>query len=189
MKGIEYGDESADVYQQTSVKRSTADAMTRYEFDSKSEKELGQLKRRYFKGDDHDWRKADGTFVAPADRRYIDMHILGTEGDPDDPDDDIKPAFNSYDSLDKFVFVLDFEPSIDHKSMFDMGWMDGITTQSYNILSDAGCIPHFAYQSLINYGDRDGGTAYTWRNKFLDSKDHLMFELLGIDDKGVAEVY
>ena len=182
--GDEYGNGDTDVYQQTSVKRSAADAMTRYEFDSKPAGELGQLKRRYFRATNHDWEQ-----VVEQERKYIDAHVHGTDCGTEDDTDDISQKFNSYDSLDKYVFVLDFEPSIDHKSMFDMGWRDGMSTQFYNILSDAGCIPHFAYQSLVNYGDKDGGIAYTWRNKFLDRKDHLMFELLGIDDIGVRDVY
>lgn len=168
-----------------------AGAKTRYEFDSKSEVELGQLKSRYFKGRSEDWNPGFENEIPVEDRKYIDMHILGTEGDPDDPDDDIKPAFNSYDSNDKYVFVLDFKPSIDNKTLFDMGVKaaDALTALSYNILGDAGYIPHFAYQSLVKYGDKDGGIAYTWTSKYLYGKDHLQFELLGLDDKAIPELY
>ena len=58
--------------------------------------------------------------------------------------------------------MIDFESSIDSKNMFDLGWKNSVVPSSYNILSDSGCIPHFAYQSLARYDDRDGGTAYTW---------------------------
>lgn len=128
--------------------------------------------------------------IATEERRYADTRILfGSKGDPDDPADDIGPSFNSYDSMDKFVFVIDFQPSIDTKEMFNMNWGNGMSANSYNILSDAGCIPHFAYQSLVKYADKDGGIAYTWNNKYLENRDHLQFELLGLDDKAVPKVY
>ena len=68
-------------------------------------------------------------------------------------------------------------------------------------MCDAGCIPHFAYQSLLKYEkkdrlatgsketDPDGGIAFTWRNAHLDRKDHLMFELLGLDNKDIPDAY
>ena len=61
----------------------------------------------------------------------------------------------------------------------------------FNVLEDAGCIPHFAYQSLIGYGseDKDAGTAYTYRNKYLITKEHMQFELLGLDDANISETY
>ena len=60
---------------------------------------------------------------------------------------------------------------------------------AYNILVDAGYIPHFAYQSLMKYDDKDGGIAYTWRNKYLVGKEHMQFELLGLDDKQIGNMY
>ena len=41
----------------------------------------------------------------------------------------------------------------------------------------------------MKYSDKDGGTAYTWRSKYLGDRDHLQFELLGLDDKGIGAVY
>lgn len=171
-------------YTMRSVKTSSCQAKTRYEFDSQSTEDLSLVKGDYFKESDFDGK-------------YVDSNILlGTKGeDEEDPGDDIPPAFNSYDSMDKFVFVLDFQPSIDHKNMFDMSALDGLTCRSYNILSDAGCIPHFAYQSLVKFGDengkpdRDGGTAYTWTNKYLQNKTHMQFELLGLDDQSIPKLY
>ena len=72
-----------------------------------------------------------------------------------------------------------------------MNTKDNIMSYSYNILSDAGYIPHFVYQSLLKYneGDSVDGTAYTWRNKYLKTKKHLSFELLGLDDKEIPEAF
>ena len=145
------------------MKFSSTCAETRYEYDSQNTTDLSLTKGRYYRMGDP----------------YIDEHVAPNKEEPE------KSKFNTYDSMDKYVFVVDFEPSIDHKTMFDISWRNGIHTHSYNILGDAGYIPHFAYQSLVKYADRDGGTAYTWRNKYLKTKDHLQFELLGLDDKGV----
>jgi hypothetical protein len=87
------------------------------------------------------------------------------------------------------VFVVGFNPSIDSKSMFEVSWRNELSTSTYNILGDAGYIPHFAYQSLVRYADKDGGTAYTWKNKYLGNKNHMQFELLGLDDKNIPDLY
>ena len=159
-----------------SVGFSTCDAATRYEHDSQSELDLGLVKGGYFEGDDVRW----GGFkrgVAPRNRLYVDREVA-------------KECFNSYDSNDKYVFVLDFQTSIDNTALF-MNTQDNVMSYSYNILSDAGYIPHFAYQSLVKYGDSAGvdGTAYTWHNKYLKTKNHLQFELLGLDDKGIPDAF
>lgn len=86
------------------------------------------LKSRYYEGDDHPW----GEKTNLEERRYIDESMA-------------RMGFNSYDSLDKYVFVIDFEASIDNKNMFDLGWKAGVSTSCYNILGDSGYIPHFAY--------------------------------------------
>ena len=152
-------------------------AKTRYGFDSKSPLDISQLKQNYFKGEDGDWRDSDGNKVSNVEvRRYIDKDIL-------------KKGYNSYDSLDKYVMVLDFDSSIDNKTMFDISAIGGMSTYSYNILSDSGFIPSFAYQSLVKYGDKDGGTTYTWMNKHLKSKSHMQFELLGLDDWDISQTY
>ena len=103
--------------------------------------------------------------------------------------DYIDEQFNSYDSMDKYVFVVDFEPSIDSSTMFNMSVKNGISTYSYNILGDSGYIPHFAYQSLVKFSGNDSGTSYTWMNKHLKDKEHLSFELLGMDDKNLPNLY
>ena len=87
------------------------------------------------------------------------------------------------------MFVVGFNPSIDSKSMFEVSWRNELSTSTYNILGDAGYIPHFAYQSLVRYADKDGGTAYTWKNKYLGNKNHMQFELLGLDDKNIPDLY
>ena len=135
------------------------------------------MKEDYFKGEDGDWRDSNGNKVSNVEvRRYIDKDIL-------------KKGYNSYDSLDKYVMVLDFDSSIDNKTMFDISSMNGLSTYSYNILSDSGFIPSFAYQSLVKYGDKDGGTTYTWMNKHLKGKSHMQFELLGLDDWDIPQTY
>lgn len=152
-------------------------AKTRYGFDSKSPVDISQLKQNYFKGEDGDWRDSDGNKVSNVEvRRYIDKDIL-------------KKGYNSYDSLDKYVMVLDFDSSIDNKTMFDISSMNSLSAYSYNILSDSGFIPSFAYQSLVRYGDKDGGTTYTWMNKHLKGKSHMQFELLGLDDWDIPQTY
>ena len=175
-------------YTTTSIKRSTADAETRYEYDSQSIDNLALTKRRYYSGDDSMW--TDGEMPKTDDaneRRYVDLGVVGNkEGNGNS---EIPECFNSYDSMDKFVMVVDIDPSIDVKSLFDISWQNGLSFQSYNILSDAGCIPHFAYQSLVAYSDGDGGTAYTWRNPYLEGKEHMQFELLGLDDKRIPDAY
>lgn len=46
---------------------------------------------------------------------YVDQDLA--------PRRDGQPSkFNSYDSLDKYVVVLDFDAPIDNKFMFDMSW-------------------------------------------------------------------
>lgn len=187
-------EDSDNTYQTTSIKRSSCDAKTRYEYDSMSIPELARTKGMHYKGTNVDWAGVNGD--NQGTRMYVDTNILlGSKGDEDDPEDDLPPSYNSYDSMDKFVFVLDFEPSIDSKSMFDISWRNGLSMYSYNVLSDAGCIPHFAYQSLIKYThgtgelDKDGGTAYTWKNEYLNNKTHMQFELLGLDDQTIPKVY
>ena len=86
------------------------------------------LKGGYYEGSDELW---DGR-TNLDERRYIDAHLA-------------RKGFNSYDSLDKYVFVIDFEASIDNKNMFDLGWRSGVIASQYNILGDAGYIPHFSY--------------------------------------------
>ena len=155
-----------------SFKVNSCQAKTRYEFDSQNVRNLALIKSRYHKGDNDSWSTAPGR---GKQRRYLD-NIVGDN-------------FNSYDSLDKHVFVIDFNTSIDSKGVFDMGWMSGISTSSYNILGDAGCIPHFAYQSLLKYADKDGGISYTFRNEHFKGKTHIQFELLGLDDQSIPDVY
>ena len=88
------------------------------------------------------------------------------------------------------MFVLDFQTPIDDIALF-RNTRDNVMSYSYNILSDAGYIPHFAYQSLVKYGEKDevDGTAYTWHNKYLKTKNHLQFELLGLDDKSIPDAF
>ena len=161
-----FGD-SGDNHDIKSVKFSTCAAATRYEHDSQSVVDLGLTKGGYFKQNS-------------KDGNYMDDFVN---------DKDIaKSAFNSYDSNDKYVLVLDFQATIDNPDMFINSKGD-LTTYSYNILSDAGYIPHFAYQSLVKYGDNVDGTAYTWRNKYLKTKNHLQFELLGLDDQCIPKAY
>ena len=167
--------------------------MTRYEFDSQSTTDLALTKGNYFREDDS-WVETDSSrsrwtaeVSSRSDRKYIDEHVA-----PNPEPTDEKPwesKFNSYDSNDKFVFIIDFGTSIDLKGVFRTGWRNNISSHSYNILGDAGYIPHFAYQSLVKYDGKDGGTAYTWRNKYLQGKDHMQFELLGLDDKGLTEEF
>ena len=59
-------------------------------------------------------------------------------------DDDVSNSFNSYDSNDKYVMVVDIVPSIDNSSLFKNSDVS-VNTSSYNVLGDAGYIPHFAY--------------------------------------------
>ena len=155
-----------------SFRRSSCEAKTRYEFDSQSPLDLALTKGRYHLGEDEAWE--DST---QGKRRYIDSRIAS--------------AYNSYDSLDKYVMVMDIQSPLDVKGVFDAGWETSVVSSVYNILGDAGCIPHFAYQSLIGYGseDKDAGTAYTYRNKYLRTKEHMQFELLGLDDKSIPEAF
>ena len=108
-------------------------------------------------------------------RRYLDSDI----------------SYNSYDSNDKHVFLIEFEPSVENKTLFDLSVRQGAySTSSYNILCDAGCIPHFAYQSLLKYDPSDpGGVAYTFRNQHLKGKTHMQFEMLGLDSRGLGDIY
>lgn len=163
-----------------SISFNTGNGATRYEYDSQSPLDLGLVKNGYYmqndiadiyEGTDPDcW--PDGDF---RKRRYIDQGIS-------------RECFNSYDSNDKYVFVLEFQQSVDNAILFNNS-SDLPMAYAYNILSDAGYIPHFAYQSLVKYkGDVDG-TAYTWESKYLSGKDHLQFELLGLDDKQIPLAY
>jgi hypothetical protein len=128
--------------------------------------DLGLVKSGYFKQNPED-----------GFDNYIDAKVA-------------EKCHNSYDSNDKYVFVLDFQTSIDNRTLF-LNTLDNMMSYSYNILSDAGYIPHFAYQSLVKYSDDDGvdGTAYTWRNKYLKTKNHLQFELLGLDDQRIPKAF
>ena len=175
--------EGQNNYDIKSVEFSTCDAATRYEHDSQSALDLGLVKGKYFRGKDIHWgeynpeQPVSFTNIPPTDRLYIDKEVA-------------KEDFNSYDSNDKYVFVLDFQTPIDNSTMF-LNTRDNMMSYSYNILSDAGYIPHFAYQSLLKYGADDGvdGTAYTWRSKYLKTKNHLQFELLGLDDKSIPDAF
>ena len=177
-----YGEDENN-YDIKSIKFSSCGAATRYEYDSQSALDLGLVKNEYHKGDDVHWGAyLDGDVessnkVSKLNRLYIDKHIS-------------KESFNSYDSNDKYVFVVDFQTSVDNNSLF-LNTKDNIMSYSYNILSDAGYIPHFVYQSLLKYngGDSVDGTAYTWRNKYLKTKNHLSFELLGLDDKEIPDAF
>lgn len=152
-------------------------AKTRYGFDSKSPLDTSQLKQRYFRGDDGDWRDESGRKVSPSEvRRYVDSGILNK-------------GYNSYDSLDKYVMVLDFDSPLDNKTLFDLSSIRGLKTYSFNILSDAGFIPSFACQSLVKYGDKEGGITKTWMSKHLKDKSHMQFQLLGMDDCNIAQAY
>lgn len=153
-------------YDIKSVKFNSCEGATRYEHDSQSTVDLGLVKSGYFKQNPED-----------GFDNYIDAKVA-------------EKCHNSYDSNDKYVFVLDFQTSIDNRTLF-LNTLDNVMSYSYNILSDAGYIPHFAYQSLVKYSDDDGvdGTAYTWRNKYLKTKNHLQFELLGLDDKEIPDAF
>ena len=165
-----------------SYKVNSCGAKTRYEYDSQDTRSLALTKSRYFDATDEKWMEPDNdSWNQEVDggmkRRYVDKGVLD--------------AFNSYDSMDKYVFVLGFSPTIDNKGAFENGWMDGIEPSSYNILGDSGCIPHFAYQSLVEYdsGDSECGISFTWKNEFLKNRNHLQFELLGLDDKKIPEAF
>lgn len=136
-------------------------AKTRYELDSKQTNELALLKDRYYRNNE-------------SERIYFNS--------------DVDDSFNSYDSNDKYVMLVDIVPSIDNSSMF-IGSDIKIKASSYNVLGDAGYIPHFAYQSLIKYNDNVGGISHTWKNEYLNTKEHLSFELLGLDDKKIPDEY
>ena len=161
-------------YNIKSVKFGAAGAATRYEYDSQAVSDLGLVKGEYFKGETEQWEDEENE-VEIKNRLYIDSHISGD-------------GFNSYDSNDKYVLVLDFQTTIDNKSMF-LNAGDNVMACSYNILSDAGYIPHFAYQSLVKYGDDVDGTSYTWQNKYLKTKEHMQFELLGLDDQRIPKAF
>ena len=174
-----------------SYKKNSCDAKTRYGFDSQSTVDLSLVKGRYHEGNDVFWTGKESNWRNRAnnpnafERRYIDSKIAPNRENPEES------KFNSYDSMDKFVMVVDFEPSIDSKDMFKMSAFSGMRTYSYNILSDAGYIPHFAYQSLLRYDkdDKECGTSFTWRNEYLNGKNHMQFELLGLDDKELPKAY
>ena len=154
-----------------SYKVSSCDAMTRYEFDSHKPEDLALLKGKYFIGDNVRWSDIEG--IA---RRYVDSEVAA--------------SFNSYDSNDKYVMMIEFRTPLDSEEMFDADKYNGIRASVYNILCDAGYIPHFAYQSLIKYAEKDpGGVAYTFRNQHLRTKEHMQFELLGLDDKSIPEAF
>ena len=161
----------------TQFKVSSCGAKTRYGFDSQSEVDLALTKGKYYDGRAY-VESRDGEEPPIESLRYIDEKIAHRD-------------FNSYDSMDKYVFVIDFDSPLDSQRMFSLTGSTNIRTHVYNVLGDSGYIPHFAYQSLVNYdsSDKDCGTAYTWKNKYLASKDHMQFELLGLDDKGISDVY
>ena len=195
-----------DAHSGSKFKVSSCDAKTRYEFDSQKVEDLSMLRGRYYRGGDVQWEG-----IPSGDRRYIDESVFNRQewkakkGGTREADDwesqyqrmYARPKFNSYDSNDKYVFVVDFIPSVDNPVLFNNSIRgDGWHVESmFNIIGDAGFIPHFAHQSLVKYGnkdgktDRDGGTAYTWRNPFLNGKDHMQFELLGLDDKGIGDAF
>ena len=81
-----------------SVSFNSSDAATRYEHDSQSLRDLGLVKSGYFKEND-ELPIYDGIdekywpIGNNAKRRYMDGNIAN---------------FNSYDAMDKYVFVLDF---------------------------------------------------------------------------------
>ena len=166
-----------------SVSFNTGNGATRYEHDSQSPLDLGLVKSEYYKP----WTDGDGNLVldehgnplnignSPIFGNYIDQRIS-------------RECFNSYDSNDKYVFVLEFQSSVDNDILFNNS-SDTPMAYAYNILSDAGYIPHFAYQSLVKYNDDVDGTAYTWKSKYLVGKEHLQFELLGLDDKEIPDAY
>lgn len=95
-----YGEDENN-YDIKSIKFSSCGAATRYEYDSQSALDLGLVKNEYHKGDDVHWGAySDGDAeysnkVSPLNRLYIDKHIS-------------KESFNSYDSNDKYVFIVDF---------------------------------------------------------------------------------
>ena len=170
-----------------SVKFNTCDGATRYEHDSQSVVDLGLTKGGYFKP----WVDDEGNLIVDKDGNPLNRGNVGDANYMDDfvNDEAIdKPAFNSYDSNDKYVFVMDFQTSIDNPTLF-LNTKDNMMFYSYNILSDAGYIPHFAYQSLVKYGEDVDGTAYTWRNKYLKTKEHMQFELLGLDDQRIPKAF
>ena len=41
----------------------------------------------------------------------------------------------------------------------------------------------------MRYSGDDNGTAYTWKSSYLGGKDHLQFELLGLDDQSIPSLY
>lgn len=129
---FDMGDGETGGYSKFSIKESSCGAKTRYEYDSQSTLDLGLTKRKYYQDS------------SESELAYIDENIASN-------------AFNSYDSMDKFVMVLDFRTSIDNPYMFKVDWRNGVHAASYNILGDAGFIPHFAYQSLVGYAEGDGG--------------------------------
>ena len=67
----------------------SCNAKTRYEFDSQCEGALSLLKDKHYQ-----------------DSRYVDEDILSN-------------GFNSYDSMDKFAMVVEFDTPIDNKTLFD----------------------------------------------------------------------
>lgn len=174
-------------YNNKSIRFSTCDAATRYEHDSQSVVDLGLTKGGYFKP----WVDDDGNLIVDKDGNPLNRGNVGDANYMDDfVNDEVlkKDAFNSYDSNDKYVFIIDFQTTIDNPTLF-LNTKENLMFYSYNILSDAGYIPHFAYQSLVKYGDDVDGTAYTWRNKYLKTKNHLQFELLGLDDQRIPKAF
>ena len=180
-------DDAEDGYNIKSVKFNTCDGATRYEHDSQSVVDLGLTKGGYFKP----WVDDEGNLIVDKDGNPLNRGNVGDANYIDDfVNDEVlkKDAFNSYDSNDKYVFVMDFQTTIDNEALF-LNTRDNMMFYSYNILSDAGYIPHFAYQSLVKYGDDVDGTSYTWRNKYLKTKEHMQFELLGLDDQRIPKAF
>ena len=100
-------DDSEDGYNIKSVKFNTCDGATRYEHDSQSVVDLGLTKGGYFKP----WVDDEGNLIVDKDGNPLNG---GNSGDANYIDDFVndevlkKDAFNSYDSNDKYVFVMDF---------------------------------------------------------------------------------
>ena len=86
-------------YHGSGFKVSSTGAKTRYELDSQDPEDLGLVKARHHRGEEHDWVQDEDDFD-PDTRRYYDDGVG-------------KDAFNSYDSLDKYVMVVDIHQSMD----------------------------------------------------------------------------
>lgn len=157
---------------------SSCDAMTRYELDSQSPAELALVGNAR--------HEANGTELKWTDGQGRTQELTLAQIDPD-----VANSFNSYDSLDKYVLVVDLDTPVDSKPLFDLAAPKAIRCSICNVLSDAGWIPHFAFQSSMPYGDEhpEGGIAKVWENPHLGGKDHWSFQLLGLDDRRLAQAY